>query len=83
MATGIINYLLWGPGAIEIRLHDRVACLRYQAHMEIIVNGQHAPKLLQWHTDFYKRRDGRWQVVWSQATAVGPGIAAYEPPDRP
>jgi hypothetical protein len=24
-----------------------------------------------WHTDVYERRDGRWQVVWSQATTIG------------
>ncbi len=83
VASGMINYLVWEPGAIEVRLHEQVACLRYQAHTEIVVNGQHAPRILQWHTDIYERRDGRWQVVWSQATAVALGTAAYEPPDRP
>ena len=23
-----------------------------------------------WHTDTHERRDGAWQVVWSQATAI-------------
>lgn len=23
-----------------------------------------------WHTDAYKKCDGRWQVVWSQATGI-------------
>ena len=23
-----------------------------------------------WHTDIYELRDGRWQVVWSQATRI-------------
>jgi hypothetical protein len=23
-----------------------------------------------WHTDHYELRAGRWQIVWSQATAV-------------
>lgn len=83
VASGFINYLAWEPGAIAVRLHGQVACLRYRAHTEIIVGGHHAPKLLQWHTDFYERRDGRWQVVWSQATAVAPGTAADEPSDTP
>ena len=76
IASGAINYLEWEPGAIAVRLHDQVACLRYQAHIEIIVNGQHLPRILLWHTDIYERRDGRWQVVWSQATAIAPGTAA-------
>jgi hypothetical protein len=29
------------------------------------------PMLLHcWHTDSYEQRDGRWQVVWSQATEI-------------
>jgi hypothetical protein len=23
-----------------------------------------------WHTDHYERHDDRWQVIWSQATAI-------------
>jgi hypothetical protein len=23
-----------------------------------------------WHMDVYEQRDGRWQVVWSQATQI-------------
>jgi hypothetical protein len=23
-----------------------------------------------WHTDAYERRDGCWQCVWSQCTAI-------------
>jgi hypothetical protein len=23
-----------------------------------------------WHTDYYERREGRWQVVWSHATRI-------------
>lgn len=72
IASGVINYLVWEPGAIAVRLHDRVAFLRYQAHAEIIVAGQHMPLRRQWHTDLYEWRDGRWQVVWSQATAIVP-----------
>lgn len=70
IAAGVINYLVWEPDAIEVRLHDRVAFLRYQAQTEIIVGGQHLPLRRQWHTDIYERRDGRWQAVWSQATAI-------------
>jgi hypothetical protein len=29
-----------------------------------------------WTTDLFERRDGRWQLVWSQSTAVpnNPGL---------
>ena len=23
-----------------------------------------------WHTDLYEKRDGQWQIVWSQAIAA-------------
>jgi hypothetical protein len=43
-----------------------VAVLRYQARISF----DDRPGLLCWHTDCYRRRDGRWQVVWSQATRI-------------
>ncbi len=70
LATGFIRYVAWEPDAIAVRLHGDVACLRYQALLEIIVRGEHAPPRRMWHTDIYEQRDGRWQVVWSQATAI-------------
>lgn len=70
VAYGVVNYRVWEPGEIAVRLHGRAAVLRYAAHTEIIVAGQHFPRRRQWHTDLYEHRDGRWQVVWSQATAI-------------
>lgn len=34
-------------------------------------NGQPV-SLTCWHTDCYEWRNGRWQAVWSQATAISP-----------
>jgi hypothetical protein len=28
------------------------------------------PGFTCWHTDCYRLQDGRWQVVWSQATQI-------------
>jgi hypothetical protein len=61
--TGDITYLRWQPGPIEVRGYGDAALLRYQAEMEM--PGSTARL---WHTDLYELRDGRWQVVWSQAT---------------
>ncbi len=74
IASGVVKYLVWEPDAIDVRLHDRVALLRYQAQLEIIVGGQHAPIRRMWHTDIYEKRGGHWQVVWSQATEIRAGI---------
>jgi hypothetical protein len=43
-----------------------VAVLRYQARISF----DEGPGLICWHTDCYRQRDNRWQVVWSQATAI-------------
>lgn len=70
VARGDINYLIWEPdSAIEVRLYGAVALIRYQAHLEMGDPG-HTTKLRCWHTDSYEKRDGHWQVVWSQATEI-------------
>ncbi len=69
VVSGIVNYVLWEPAAIEVRLYGQVALIRYQSQIEIIVRGQEA-SLRCWHTDSYEKRNGRWQVVWSQATEI-------------
>ena len=40
------------------------------SQLEIVVQGNHIPRQRYWHTDLYERREGRWQVVWSQATGI-------------
>jgi len=65
VSTGDIHYVRWEPAEIEVRLYGTAAVLRYQAEMEM-------PGFVArlWHTDLYERRDGRWQIVWSQATRL-------------
>ncbi len=70
IASGEIHYLVWEPESIAVRQHGEMAILRYQAQLEIIVSGQKLPLRRFWHTDSYEKRDGRWQVVWSQATEI-------------
>ncbi len=70
IASGAVNYLVWEPGAIEVRLHGHMAVIRYQSRLEIIVRGDHAPLRRMWHTDLYEKRTDSWQVVWSQATVI-------------
>jgi hypothetical protein len=70
IASGELNYLVWEPEAIEVRMYDEAAIIRYQSQLEIIVQGQKIPLRCYWHTDSYENRNGHWQVVWSQATEI-------------
>jgi hypothetical protein len=70
IASGEIDYRVWEPGDTAVRLGAEIAVVRYQAEMEIVLGGEAFPRRRLWHTDVYERRDGRWQVVWSQATAI-------------
>ena len=65
-----MRYVSWEPEMIAVRLHGNAAVLRYQAQLEIIFSGQAVPRARYWHMDSYKLRNGQWQAVGSQATAV-------------
>lgn len=71
IASGTINYLTFEPNStIAVRLYGDAAVIRYRSLLEIVWEGQQMPLCQYWHTDSYERRGGRWQVVWSQATAI-------------
>ena len=70
IASGDLDYLVWEPESIEVRLYDQAAVIRYQSQLEIVVQEQKVPRQRYWHTDSYEKRNGRWQVVWSQATGI-------------
>ena len=70
IASGDLDYLVWEPESIEVRLYDQAAAIRYQSQLEIVVQGQKVPRQRYWHTDSYEKRNGGWQVVWSQATGI-------------
>ncbi len=70
IGSGQIRYLYWEPDSIAVRVHGDVAVMRYQAELEIVVQGRHIPRQRYWHTDFYERHGSQWQVVWSHATAA-------------
>lgn len=54
--------------------------IRHQSQTDIEVHGQ--PELLRrWHTDYCRRGQDSWQVVWSQATTIEP--SGTVPPHDP
>jgi len=59
-------YTVWKIiSPIRVRVHGDSAVIRYESEIEI-----HGMRGHDWHTDFYEKRDGRWQIVWSQATGA-------------
>jgi Domain of unknown function (DUF4440) len=70
IGSGQLDYLFWEPDSIAVRLYGDAAVIRYRSQLEIVVQGSHVPRPRYWHADIYERREGRWQVVWSQATRI-------------
>lgn len=75
VASGEINYLVWEPGVIEVRLQEQMAVIRYQSELELGFPGETLlPTTTHrghfWHLDVYEKHQGVWQVVWSQATEI-------------
>jgi hypothetical protein len=70
LRDGTIRYLAWESGPIDVRLYDGVALIRYKARLQFPPAEDPKSGFECWHTDAYEQRDGRWQVVWSQATRV-------------
>ncbi len=68
--SGDIAYTAWEAGEIAVRTYGDVAVIRYPSEIAFTLDGTRTPRGRYWHTDLYERRDGRWQVVWSQATAI-------------
>jgi Domain of unknown function (DUF4440) len=64
---GGLNYILWEPvSPIRVRVYDDAAVIRYRSELELPGAGRQR----YWHTDVYEKRDGGWQIVWSQATGA-------------
>ena len=71
VAAGILHYLAWELDShMNVRMYHDVALIRYRAQIEIEVQGQGYPRAPYWFTDAYEKRDGQWQIVWSQGTGI-------------
>jgi len=67
IASGRLRYRKFEPVSEMAVLGDaQVVVLRYQARISF----DDGPGITCWHTDCYRLREGTWQVVWSQATAI-------------
>ena len=70
VASGAVDYRVWEPHEIDVRVCGDAGCLRYHSELEIVVAGRKIDLSRYWHTDYYERRDGRWQVIFSHATEI-------------
>jgi hypothetical protein len=71
VASGYLNYRVWEPDSeIAVCLYGQGAVIRYRSRLHMSLDGAEGSLENYWHTDSYELRDGRWQVVWSQATLV-------------
>jgi Domain of unknown function (DUF4440) len=67
--AGVIDFLAIEPSSIAVRLSGDSATLRYQTAFDVVAGGTHVTHEA-WTTALYERRDGRWQIVWEQSTAI-------------
>ena len=73
IASGEIDYRQFEPVSdIRVLTAGDLAVIRYLSQIDIDVQGL-AEFVRCWHTGCYRRGGSGWQVVWSQATAAGPG----------
>lgn len=70
VSTGQVDYIVWQTGEIAVRQKGTQAVIRYRADLQVTVGGRALPRTPHWHIDVYEKRNGKWQVVWSQATRV-------------
>lgn len=71
ITSGEIDYLVFEPvSEIAVRFYGEAAVIRYRSNLQIVLGGQDLGLANFWHTDSYELRDGSWQAVWSQATAI-------------
>jgi hypothetical protein len=74
--AGVIDFLgLETISPIAVRLSGDSATLRYKTAFDLVVDGTHLTHE-GWTTALYERRNGRWQIVWGQSTAIpnNPGL---------
>jgi hypothetical protein len=81
--AGVVDFLVDEPSsAIAVRLSGDSATLRYKTAFDVVAGGTRVTHQ-GWTTALYERRDGRWQIVWVQSTAIpndlGPFLDSIKP----
>jgi ketosteroid isomerase-like protein len=67
---GAIDYHVFQPSSpIDVHRSGDAAVLRFPFSVDLTADGTRLAHV-GWITELYERRNGRWQIVWEQATAV-------------
>jgi len=67
--SGKLDYRVWQPGDMAVRLYDNAAVLRYDdIDLDAALDGKPARSGHLRHMVLYECRNGIWQAVWSQAS---------------
>jgi hypothetical protein len=70
VAAGFIDYRVFKPvSRIAVRSSGRTAAIRYKVSFDLVAGGTRVTHK-GWITELWERRDGRWKLVWEQATAI-------------
>jgi Domain of unknown function (DUF4440) len=84
--AGVIDYLVFKPRSrIAVRPSGDSAALRYKVSFDLVAGGTRVTHK-GWITELWEHRDGRWLIVWEQATAIPNNfdlfLQAIEPPGQ-
>jgi hypothetical protein len=75
--AGVLDFLsLDTISPIAVRLSGDSATLRYKTAFDLVVGGTHLTHE-GWTTALYERRNGRWQIVWGQTTAIPNDLESF------
>ena len=67
---GQIDFVKDNPvSSIRVRVHGNNAVARVKLRLKVTAGGQTTDSGA-WNTDLFVRRQGHWQLVWSQTTAI-------------
>ena len=67
---GQIDFAKDNPvSSIRVRVQGNSAVARVKLHLKVVADGQTTDSGA-WNTDLFERRQGHWQLVWSQTTAI-------------
>jgi Domain of unknown function (DUF4440) len=70
VAAGVIDYRVFEPvSRIAVRRSGDMAALRYKVSFDLVAAGTRVIHK-GWITELWQRGNGRWQIVWEQATAI-------------
>lgn len=69
ISDGSLDYIVWRPLDIAVRLYGDVAAIRYQdAEFVVEIDGMPHLSGLLVHTNIYEKRGDNWVIVWSHAS---------------